>query len=246
MVEAWALELAINGLFTLGFALFAYALAVLDGKGAVLAFALGLLVAEAAGLRWMFVLVFFTLVGYVVTKLGYATKLQRGVAEPKGGRRGWKNVFANGVPPTLLALLVPLLPNDEVALAFLTAIAAAASDKFASELGVLSPQRVHLITSWSEVVPRGTNGGVTVFGTSMSLVGALLVGVAGVWALRLPWGLAVVPTFVGFLGCQLDSVLGALYERVDGGRVARLTKNDVNFISIGFPGLLVLAVALLL
>lgn len=246
MVEAWALTLAINGLFTLGFALFAYALTVLDGKGAALAFVLGLLVAEGAGLRWMLVLVFFTLVGYVVTKLGYATKLQRGVAEAKGGRRGWKNVFANGVPPTLLAMLVPLLPNEEVALAFLTAIAAAAADKFASELGVLSPQRVHLVTNWSVIVPRGTNGGVTVVGIAMSFLGALLVGVAGTWALRLAWPLAVVPVLVGFLGCQLDSVLGALYEREDGGRIARMTKNDVNFISIALPGALVLAAALLL
>lgn len=61
---------------------------------------------------------------------------------------------------------------------------ACAGDTFASELGILSRSApVSVLTL--RTVPRGTNGGVSVWGLFMSLVGGLVVGVAAVVSLAL-------------------------------------------------------------
>jgi uncharacterized membrane protein len=62
--------------------------------------------------------------------------------------------------------------------------------------------------------------------------------------LDLSWALAWVPAMGGFLGCQLDSVLGATLER-DATRAGPLSKQDVNFLAGAVPAGLVLAVAAL-
>lgn len=51
-----------------------------------------------------------------------------------------------------------------------------------AQLGILSRTQPRLITTL-QVVPPGTNGAVSMFGTLMSLAGGLLVGVASVLAL---------------------------------------------------------------
>ena len=56
----------------------------------------------------------------------------------------------------------------------------------------------------------------------------------------LPWTL-LVPTLMGFLGCQVDSVLGATLE---GGGL--FTKEETNLLSITAGALLGLALAALL
>ena len=105
--------------------------------------------------------------------------------------------------------------------------AAVAADTLSSELGILSSATPVLITSLRKV-PRGTNGGVTLWGLLAGLVGGLLIGLtsvvlgtfcptatltgAGGWKVwqKLGWGVTVA--VVGLLGSVLDSVLGALLQ----------------------------------
>jgi len=61
----------------------------------------------------------------------------------------------------------------------------------------------------------------------------------------LPLRWAWVPLVGGFLGCQLDSLLGATLER-GAGRAGPLSKQDVNFLASAVPAFVVLLAGTLL
>lgn len=228
-----------------GFALLAFGLRVLDLLGSLLAFVLALAILLApgldgfAGFRWLALLVLFVLVGFVITKLFWDRKRAAGVTEGKKGVRGWRNVAANGLVPAGLALLTAVLDPELVLVGFATAVATASSDTFASELGVLSTD-TYLIVNPKKPVSPGTNGGVSNWGHLMALAGALVPTVVAIPLIGLPWTVAWVPVIAGFLGCQVDSVLGALFEEERGRVYGFMTKSDVNFLSIFVTSFLVL------
>lgn len=99
--------------------------------------------------------------------------------------------------------------------------AATLADTLSSELGILSRSTPRLITTLRET-PRGTNGGVTLYGVGVGAAGGGVIGVVA--AALLPacegaWGLSDKVWFVGFVGLVgmagslLDSLLGALFQQ---------------------------------
>jgi uncharacterized protein (TIGR00297 family) len=249
VVDATVLEAAIGLLVAMGFSLLAYGMHVLDRLGSALAFLFAVAIILAPGLDavqgylWLLLLILFVVVGFVITKMFWQQKKAKGVTESKKGVRGWRNVAANGLVPAGLALMTGVLDADLVAVGFVTAVAAASSDTFASELGVLS-DRTYLLVNPRRSVPPGMNGGVSNWGHLMALLGALVPSVVGVLLIGVPWSMLWVPVTAGFVGCQLDSVLGALFEEERGRVYGFMSKSDVNFLAIfvaSFTVLLVLA-----
>ena len=128
-------------------------------------------------------------------------------------------------------------------------------DTLASELGVLSKEEPRLVTTFRKV-PRGTNGGISGFGTTYSMLGGAVIGLAmgvcvavenqacgrGVIA-----GMVGCGAFAGGFGSLVDSVLGATMQEtrysaerkmitdgssgqpINGWNV--LTNNQVNLVS---------------
>ncbi|MEA3202413.1 MAG: hypothetical protein QOI63_79 [Thermoplasmata archaeon] len=243
MAPLWLLVtlLALLGLSTL-----AYALGALDLLGSVASFFLGLLVALLGGLDWLFLMVAFTGLGVLATRLGYATKKQRRLGEGEAGERGVANVMGNGAAAgmAVLANQVPPVPHLAVQLAFATAVAAVTADTLASEIGSLA-DRVRSILPPFPAMPVGSNGAVSLRGHLSALAGAALIAGLAIPLVHVPLAWAWVPFVGGFLGCQLDSVLGATLER-DAGRKGPLTKQDVNFLASALPALLILVVGTLL
>ena len=212
-------------------ALLAYGLRALDWIGSLTALIIGLIVGVFGGLPWLIVLVIFLFVSFAATKYKYHFKSSIGETEGKKGERGWNNVVANGTIPALIAVLSSFaLPKQLAGVLFITAISAAMSDTLASEIGIIS-DRVYLITNMKKV-ERGTNGGVSFLGTNAAFFGALFIPIVG-WILLSEFSflpdsnsLILIPILIGFLGCQIDSVLGATLE----GKI--LTKDTVNLVSI--------------
>ena len=170
-----AIGLAVN----VAIAAVAYFARSIDLAGAVSAVAIGTLITAGLGLRGLFVMIAFFVVGTAVTKLGYRVKAQRGIAQGKGGARGWRNAWANGGVPAALALLAGFAPPDDRALltvAFAAAVATAAADTCSSEVGKAYGRRTFLITTLAPV-PPGTEGAVSAEGTAGGLGGALIVSV---------------------------------------------------------------------
>jgi uncharacterized protein (TIGR00297 family) len=221
----------------LALALLAHWRRVLTPAGSLAAFVVGMVIGIAGGLSWILLLLIFLVTSFAATRYRFKLKKRRGVQEGKRGERTWRNVAANGLVPTLMALLVldnapwPTLDRYTGSVLFLCAVAIAASDTLASELGVLS-KRTWLITSRKRV-RAGVNGGVSYPGEFWALTAALYVGISGVLLMGyfepdigFEWWDVALVTVIGFIGCQVDSVIGATIETK--GHVSKLTNNLIS------------------
>jgi len=222
----------------------------LDGAGTLAATAVGLVIIFAGGIAWFAILLLFLLLGIAATKYRYKYKERKGLHERGNGMRKARNVLANGTLPAVTALLAPVFSRGEMAIPFAAAIAVATADTFASELGVLS-EKVYLITTLQRT-DVGTNGGVSWLGEGAALLGSLAISIPAVFLLGLDPVWMPFIAAVGFLGCQVDSLLGATLQ---GGEIgteeqlpsdAVLTNSDVNLLSIAVAALIAFVYAVLL
>lgn len=202
----------------------AYWKKVLSWDGSVVAFAVGIIIAIFGSLMWFLLLFILLLSSFIATKYKFSIKVAKGVQEGKRGERRAKNVISHAVVPCALAFAnfysgaIPFFTDSTADILFIAAIAAAGADTIASEMGVLS-DRVRLITTGKKV-KAGTDGGISAFGTFWALIAAGYISVLG-WLmvsvdytslLNRPW-LLLIPLTAGFLGCNIDSVIGATLER---------------------------------
>jgi uncharacterized protein (TIGR00297 family) len=203
--------LAVNA----GLALPALIVRSIDLSGAVSAVLIGTAITAGLGLPGLALMIAFFVLGTAVTKLGYRTKAARGIAQEKGGARGWRHAWANGGVPAFLAVLAgmaPPGPRDLLALAYAAAVATAAADTCSSEVGKAYGRRTFLITSLRPV-PPGTEGAVSLEGTLGGFFGALAVGATGVVTGLFAWPAALLVAVAGLLGSLAESVLGTVAER---------------------------------
>lgn len=235
----WLLVLAAT---LAGLGLLAYSLRALDAAGAISSVLLGLAIALATGIGWILLMVCFSGLGVLATRAGYARKKRQRLAEEHGGERGLANVLGNGLAALLVALALPLgAPPLAVQAAFATAVAAVTADTLASEIGVLSARARMVVPPFARAA-AGRNGAVSLLGQAAALVGSTAIALAAVPLIGLPWPWVWLPALAGWLGCQVDSVLGATLERDAEVPGRPLGKQGVNFLCGAVPAALVLAV----
>ena len=232
ILETLALVLALCAMLSF----LSYRLRLLTASGSVASFLMGVIIGTLGSVNWLIILIAFALSGFLVTKFKFELKRRKGVQEGKKGERNWKNVVANGLIPALVAVMAWALgqqDNPAAGLIYLTSVSVAASDTIASELGVLS-NRTFLITNMKKVA-AGTDGGVSAYGTAWALIGAAIASILG-WLLLFPWGMIderiLIPIVMGFLGCNIDSLIGATLERR--GITSKLS---TNLLSMAFGAL---------
>lgn len=207
-------------------AVVALATRTLRPGGVVAAWVLGVATWAAVGWRGFALLLAFLLAGIGVTFLGYGSKMRRGVAEGRGGRRGAREVLAKGGVLLALALQglgAELTEGSVVRWAVAATLAAAWADTWGSELGKLWGQRVFRLPDLVPV-PVGTPGGVSLVGLVASLTGAAVAGGLGV-VLGLvppgPWVVGVVGA--GFVATVVESLLAHWPEATHAGRNLAVT-----------------------
>lgn len=187
----------------------------IDRLGAWSAVLIGTLITAGFGLQGFALMAGFFLIGSAVTKLGYAKKAALGIAQEKGGARGWRNAFANGGIPALLAVfgLLSAEPlRTAYLLAYAAAVATAAADTCSSEIGKAYGRRTFLITTLRPV-PPGTEGAISVEGTLGGLFGASFIASLGVLTGLFGAEGALIVTLAGFLGALAESVVGTMAEK---------------------------------
>jgi len=165
----------------------------LTAAGAAAALAVGGATVLGVGWRGVLLLLAFFVSGSLLTR--------------GGGRRNARQVLANGGVAAVAALLGSWP-------AFAGAVAAAAADTWATEIGAHSPTPPRLITSGAAVTP-GADGGVTLLGTGGGVLGAAMIGALFfLLGPRPGWG-GVVVAGAGVLGMLIDSLLGATLQGPD-------------------------------
>jgi len=197
------------------------------GVGAPL-FALGNLI-------WFASLVVFFVSSSALSKWKrHVKKRAESTYEKSGARDAWQ-VAANGLPGALLCVLHAVWPSPYWLAAFVGVMAGVNADTWATEVGALSRAKPRSILT-GKPVPAGTSGGVSVLGTTASVLGAGFIGVAAAVCLFLSaasagdaaggagadsglllrLGAALIGSAgaAGTLAALIDSLLGATVQRM--------------------------------
>lgn len=206
-------------LFSATIGLIAYRRRSLSRSGIAGAMVTGTTTFGMGGWPWGLSLIFFFVSSSVFSHFRARDKVNTANDKfSKGSRRDFAQVAANGGAATLLALSYGLAHSHFLRKVYLMgyagALATATADTWATELGVLSPQRPRLITTGKAVAP-GTSGGITPLGTAAAASGALASGTV-FWLLqRCQRSLATLPLITlvcGLAGSMIDSFLGATVQ----------------------------------
>jgi uncharacterized protein (TIGR00297 family) len=236
-------------IFTVALAVGAVAARALTPIAGVVAAAFGVVIVVLVGFPFLALMILFVVGSVLVTRFRIEEKRSKNLQEGVAGERGVSNVVAHIVLPTGLAIaggwVPPLIPMPALTVLYASALAFGAADTFASELGVLSGSARSILT-FRRVKP-GTNGGVSLPGEAWALVGASITALVGLGLFRAfstpvpPAGVVLAAVIVaGFLGCQVDSLLGETLENR-----GYLTKGSTNFLgmlsAVAIGGVLVLA-----
>jgi len=197
--------------FTFGY--FAFRAKTADLSGLFSAALVGIILlvfAHPLGPQWFLIMLTFFILGSTATKFKFEYKKRIGVEQGKGGARGYRNVFSNGIVAAAAAVLFGVFQQPVFVVMYVGCVATAAADTLASEIGVTGGTP-RLITTLKKV-PIGTNGGITVRGETVALIGGFIVSVVAMLLNVITLPEMAICTLTGFVGTNIDSILGATFE----------------------------------
>ena len=205
--------------FALVLGYLAYRAGIADMSGLLSATLVGVLIIAFTDVWWFLLLLTFYLLGGGFTNYKYGYKQSLGIAQGKGGARGYKNVFSNSLVAIVASIGYTIFPHaaDIFLYIYLGSVATATGDTLASEIGTTYKGKPRMITTLKEVEP-GVDGGVSslgeiaaIFGSMVIALFALLVGVIEIDQYYL-LGMSII-TISGFVGTNIDSLLGATMQK---------------------------------
>jgi uncharacterized protein (TIGR00297 family) len=214
LTHAWASNperLVVAAGLTLGFAVLARAVRGVSRSGAVAGGGACFALFAGAGPGAFAALAALFLMTWLATRLGYRRKQELGLAERREGRNAWQ-VLANLAVAGLGAVAFGATGNRACIVAAVAALAEAATDTVASEIGQARRRDARLITTWKRV-PAGTDGGITISGTLAGLLAGTVIAAVATAGGIVPRAGMWIPVAAGFAGMIADSLLGATIQR---------------------------------
>jgi len=197
--------------FTFGYFAFRAKTADLSGLfSAALVGTILLVFAAPMGTQWFLIMLSFFILGSIATKYKFEYKKRIGVEQGKGGARGYRNVFANGIIAAAAAVLFGVFQMPVFIVLYVGCVATAAADTLASEIGVTGGIP-YLITTFRKV-PVGTNGGITIKGEFVALMGSVTISLIALLLNVITPEMMVLCSIAGFIGTNIDSLIGATLE----------------------------------
>lgn len=151
---------------------------------------------------------------------------------PPGGasgevRRSGIQVWANGLWMVVCLVMATILETRIFLLGGVAAVAVATADTWATELRSTKDGTTHLITTF-ERISSGADGGISLKGTTWASAGSMLIAAAATYFFSLSFGSFFIIFIAGFLGCVLDSYLGAIFQRENRPIVIPLIRKKVS------------------
>ena len=177
----------------------------------------------------------YFIAGSAVTKVKMKQKQAEGIAEARGGRRGPGSVWGSGTAGIICAIMalsgMTTISLDAWRLGFVASFCSKLSDTTASEIGKAYGKTTYMSTPPFKLVPRGTEGAVSVEGTVAGLVisGVFAALAMAVGQLRSVESVGIC-VFAAFVATSFESMLGALVKGKQG--FDWLTNDVVNGIQI--------------
>ncbi|PNH06971.1 hypothetical protein TSOC_006612, partial [Tetrabaena socialis] len=171
----------------------------------------------------------YFILGTLVTKLKLEQKQKEGIAEARSGQRGPASVWGSGIAGVACALAALATGNfDMWQIGFVASFCSKLSDTVSSEVGKAYGKTTYLITTF-KLVPRGTEGAVSLEGTAAGALAAVLFSGMALATGQVPdlasAGIVAAAATVANLA---ESYLGASAQ----GRVEWLTNDLVNMLQI--------------
>ena len=197
--------------FAFGF--FAFRAKTADLSGLFSAALVGVILmvfAAPHGAQWFLIMLSFFILGSLATKYKFEYKKRIGVEQGRGGARGYRNVFSNGIVAAAAAVLFGVFQQPVFIVMYVGSVATAAADTLASEIGVTGGIP-YMITTLKKV-PVGTNGGVTMRGEAVAFLGGLIISLVALVLNVITLQMVVICTLAGFIGTNIDSLVGATLE----------------------------------
>ncbi|KAL3821274.1 hypothetical protein ACJIZ3_007179 [Penstemon smallii] len=209
-------------------------------SGIAAAFLLGTLTWRAFGSSGFLLVATYFVIGTAATKVKMAQKEAQGVAEKRRGRRGPGSVIGSSAAGCVCAFLsIYGIGGDTFArlwvLGFAASFCTKLSDTVSSEIGKAYGKTTYLVTTFN-VVPRGTEGAVSIEGTFAGLLASfLLASVACIMGeIYVPEAIiCVIASQIANLG---ESIIGASLQEKQGFQW--LTNDVVNVINISIGSIL--------
>ncbi len=162
---------------------------------------------------WISVVIYL-LFGSLVTKIGYKFKNEKGIAEKRGGKRGPENVWGSAATGLFFAIMIKLNFTNLAfyKIGFAASFAAKLADTFGSEIGKRFGRNTYLITSFRKV-ERGTEGGISLEGTTASALGAIFMSfimfILNIISTKYQF---LIVAISGFLATISESFIGAKFQ----------------------------------
>eukprot|EP00607_Mallomonas_marina_P007757 CAMPEP_0182417124 /NCGR_PEP_ID=MMETSP1167-20130531/1530_1 /TAXON_ID=2988 /ORGANISM="Mallomonas Sp, Strain CCMP3275" /LENGTH=173 /DNA_ID=CAMNT_0024590435 /DNA_START=581 /DNA_END=1105 /DNA_ORIENTATION=+ len=155
-------------------------------------------------------------------------KEARGIAEARGGARGPENVWGSAATAMSVAMLTPLLPSmtPMLLVGYVASIATKLSDTVASEIGKAFGKTTYLITTL-KIVPRGTEGAVSIEGTLAGIVASAVIGLIAYFLGLINMSGVGISIFAAFVATTAESYIGATFQ----DSIPWLTNELVNLIN---------------
>jgi uncharacterized protein (TIGR00297 family) len=199
-------------LLALAVAYLAFRAHSLNKSGAFAATLVGTVVFGLGGLQWAILLMVFFITSSGLSRLFKKRKLGLNEKFSKGSERDAGQVFGNGGVATLFVVIHALYPGSIIGwVGFAASLAAVNADTWATELGVLNPTPPRMITDLRKRVEKGTSGGISLFGTFASLLGAAIIALPAALFTD-NWLLFPLITVSGLAGSLFDSFLGGTVQ----------------------------------
>ncbi len=170
-------------------------------------------------------------------------------------RRDGRQVWANGFWLCLWLMIWFISGQQVFLIASVASIATATADTWATELGSKTKSNTFLVTNFDRV-SAGTDGGISFKGSIAALFGSAII--AAIFRLTVndtSLVVFIIIAFTGFLGCFIDSYLGAKLQgsslkipflsNNESGTIT-VNNNIVNWLSTGSASILVLLITLII
>ncbi|HEX8548602.1 MAG TPA: DUF92 domain-containing protein [Cytophagaceae bacterium] len=181
----------------------------------------------------LFILFFMFLSSSLLTKYKKELKSEVEKVVAKTGPRDYVQALANLGVATIIMLIFAVYHSDVILACFIGSVAAANADSWASEIGGLSNRKPVSIVTFKHV-EKGISGGVTLLGLIGGILGSLFISALALATLHVFSAysgnyilLFISTAFAGFIGCILDSYLGATLQALYKNQKDEYTENPM-------------------